>query len=60
MKAINIGDQVICKLDGVQGVVVKKYYPTASAEQTMIKTEDGRLYHAPTVCFAKLGEGVML
>ena len=43
LETINIGDRGICKLDGVRGVVVKQYYPTASAEQTMIKTEDGRL-----------------
>lgn len=28
-------------------------YPTACAEQTMIKFDDGRLYHAPTTMFTK-------
>ena len=51
MENIVIGDHVICIMDGVSGVVVKKYYPTACGEQTMIRTEDGRLYHAPTVWF---------
>ena len=54
MNDIKIGDKVICIVDGVSGVVVKQYYPTACAEQTMIKTSDGRLYHAPTTCFVKV------
>lgn len=49
---ISIGDRVVCH-SGVTGVVVKQYYPTACAEQTMIKCDDGRLYHAPTTMFKK-------
>lgn len=49
---ISIGDRVVCQ-SGVAGVVVKQYYPTACAEQTMIKCDDGRLYHAPTIMFTK-------
>lgn len=51
MKKIEIGDFVVCLESGIAGFVVKKYYPTASAEQTMIKTLAGRLYHAPTSTF---------
>ena len=47
-KEISIGDYVICMLSGVSGIVVKQYYPTGCKEQTMIKTKDNRLYHAPT------------
>lgn len=50
---IQIGDKVVCIESGVKGIVVKQYYPTACEEQTMIKTDDGRLYHAPTHTFFK-------
>lgn len=49
---IHIGDRVVCTT-GVKGVVVKQYYPTACAQQTMIRTDDDRLYHAPTTMFTK-------
>lgn len=48
-----IGDKVVCIPTGVRGTVVKQYYPTASAQQTMIRTENGLLYHAPTYDFRK-------
>lgn len=48
-----IGDEVVCIPTGVRGRVVKQYYPTASAQQTMIRTENGLLYHAPTYDFRK-------
>lgn len=54
MSDIKIGDRVICYQEGVKGVVVKQYFPTACEQQTMIRTDDGRLYHAPTVCFTRL------
>lgn len=47
-RGFDIGDKVICKVSGVIGTVEKFYFPTACAEQTMIRTPDGRLYHAPT------------
>lgn len=45
---IEIGDKVICIASGVRGTVEKFYYPTSCAEQTMVRTPDGRHYHAPT------------
>lgn len=51
-----IGDFVICtdkEYLGVSGRVVKKYIPTASEEQTMIETNSGKRFHAPTRCFLK-------
>ena len=51
--AIQIGDKVVCIESDVKGIVVKLYYPTACEEQTMIKTDDGRLYHAPTRTFQR-------
>lgn len=47
MAAIKLGDRIICRTTGVTGTCVKFYRPTASEEQIMIRTDDGRLYHAP-------------
>lgn len=43
-----IGDRVINKWSCVKGNVIKIYKPTACEEQTMVITDDGRKYHAPT------------
>lgn len=43
-----IGDRVINKWSGVKGNIIKIYKPTACEEQTMVITNDGRKYHAPT------------
>lgn len=51
---INVGDKVICTASGVTGIVIKKYVPTTSEEQTMIMCVNGRKYHAPTCLFKKL------
>lgn len=48
MPEIKIGDIVINTESGVVGEVIKQYFPTACAQQTMVKTLDGRKYHAPT------------
>ncbi len=48
-----IGDRVRC-VTGIAGVVIKQYYPTAAEHQTMIRCDDGRLYHAPTHMFVKM------
>ena len=45
------GDKVICRESGVYGAVIKFYTPTACEEQTLIRTDDGRKYHAPTRIF---------
>lgn len=52
-RGFEVGDKVICRISSVVGIVEKFYYPTACAEQTMIRTSDGRLYHAPTNTFVK-------
>ncbi len=44
---IEIGEIAMCTTSGVIGIVVKKYFPTACSEQIMVKTSDGRFYHAP-------------
>jgi hypothetical protein len=44
----NIGDRIVCTSTGVVGKCLKFYVPTACAEQTMVLTDDGRRYHAPT------------
>ncbi|MBS5631275.1 MAG: hypothetical protein KHX45_20735 [Clostridiales bacterium] len=50
---IKIGDSVICVESGVYGIVIEQYYPTAYEQQTMIRCDDGRKYHAPTRTFVK-------
>ena len=52
MPNIKIKDKVVCDT-GVRGIVIKQYSPTGCEQQTMIKTIDGREYHAPTRCFTK-------
>ena len=47
-RTFNIGDRIVCTVTGVVGKCIKFYTPTASAEQTMVLTDDGRRYHAPT------------
>lgn len=42
-----VGERVICSESGVIGDIIKAYTPTASEEQIMVQTLDGRLYHAP-------------
>lgn len=52
----DVGDFVICtdkQYFGVTGIVIKKYFPTASEQQTMIETSEGRKFHAPTRYFLK-------
>lgn len=50
---IELGNKVVCIYDGVMGIVIKQYYPTACEQQTMIECEDGRLHHAPTRYFRR-------
>lgn len=47
-RRFNIGDRIICTASGVVGKCIKFYVPTACEEQTMVITDDGRKYHAPT------------
>lgn len=47
-RKFEIGDQIICKISGVYGTCIGFYVPTSCEEQTMISTDDGRRYHAPT------------
>ncbi len=54
----SVGDTVICKLSGAIGTVLKFYVPTACAEQTMVRTADGRQYHAPASEWEKVQTGV--
>lgn len=46
---MKIGDRVVCIVSDVRGVITKIYTPTASAMQIMVRTNDGRLYHAPYI-----------
>ena len=55
-RGIDIGDMVVCTSSGVKGCVTKFYFPTACAGQTMVITDDGREYHAPTTEWRKIYE----
>lgn len=44
---LQVGDWVICTVSNVVGRIVKFYTPTASEEQIMVMTRDGKRYHAP-------------
>lgn len=50
---IEIGDRAICLAGGVRGIVTKIYKPTACQMQIMVKTNDGRLFHAPISLWVK-------
>lgn len=57
-RSINIGDKVICTESGVIGLVKRFYKPTACEEQTVVKTEDCREYHAPTSTWIPYTDGI--
>lgn len=52
-RKFNIGDRIMCVETGVVGKCIKFYIPTACEEQTMVLTDDGRRYHAPTRLWEK-------
>lgn len=43
-----VGDRIMCVTTGVVGLCLEFYTPTGCEEQTMVLTDDGRRYHAPT------------
>lgn len=47
-RGFNVGDRILCRETGVVGECIRFYVPTACEEQTMVMTDDGRRYHAPT------------
>ena len=51
---MKIGERVVCMLSGVSGVIIKIYTPTVSEMQIMVRTDDGRLYHAPYSTFERM------
>ena len=51
-----VGDRVINKWNGVKGNIIKVYKPTACEYQIMVKTDDGRQYHAPLVDWIRIKE----
>ena len=51
-----IGDMIIYESTGVIGKAIRFYFPTACEEQTMVRTQDGRKYHAPTSTWRKITE----
>lgn len=59
-RKIGLGDLVICEESGVVGKAIKFYTPTSCAEQTMVVTDDGRKYHAPTSAWRKITQVELL
>lgn len=51
-----IRDRVINKWNGIKGTIIKVYKPTACEYQIMVKTDDGREYHAPLVDWIRIKE----
>lgn len=47
-RKFNKGDRIVCMTTGVVGRCTNFYTPTGCEEQTMVSTDDGRRYHAPT------------
>lgn len=56
----DIGDRVMQVEDKVVGKVIKFYFPTACAQQTMIICDDGRKYHAPSTTFIKVDTSIAM
>lgn len=56
MEKIKVGDIAMCITypGNPCGIVVKQYCPTCCAQQTMIRCNDGRMFHAPTSEFRKV------
>lgn len=51
-RLFNVGDYVICRDLNIRGTVLRFYVATGDLEeQTMIETDDGRLFHGPTSTF---------
>jgi len=44
---LKFGDWVVCTESGVVGRIINFYTPTSCEEQIMVKTREGRRYHAP-------------
>lgn len=55
-----LGDTIICESTNVVGKTIRFYKPTACEEQVMVRTEDGRKYHAPTRMWRKITKTVRL
>lgn len=56
-RTINIGYKVICSESGVVGTVIRFYHPTSCEEQTLVETENGKRYHAPTRTWSVYTDG---
>ena len=55
-RGFDIGDRIVCTSSGVVGTCIKIYVPTACGEQTMVRTDDDRMYHAPSCEWRKVGD----
>lgn len=55
-RGFDVGDRIVCTSSGVVGICTKIYVPTACGEQAMVRTDDGRMYHAPSLEWRKVGD----
>lgn len=56
-RKFNTGDRIICSESGVIGIALRFYTPTSCSEQTVVRTGDGREYHALTSTWKLSFEG---
>lgn len=55
-RGFDVGDRIVCISSGIVGICTKIYVPTACGEQTMVRTDDGRMYHAPSGEWRRAGD----
>ena len=55
-RGFDVGDRIVCISSGIVGICTKIYVPTACGEQTMVRTDDGRMYHAPSGEWRRVGD----
>lgn len=48
MRKFEIGSKVYHSESNITGVILRFYTPTSCEEQIVIRTSDGRMFHAPT------------
>ena len=58
MRKFEIGSKVYHSEMNITGVILRFYTPTSCAEQTVIRTSDGRRFHAPTSEFDSYKQGL--
>jgi hypothetical protein len=58
MRRFYVGDKVYHSGENIIGHILRFYTPTSCAEQTLIRAESGKKYHAPTSEFETYKRGL--